>query len=461
MTPSISNIFADHVVNCFERNLPDKALDAAKKSILDTLGVIIGATGLEPSSRVMYNYMKEFTHGGVSTLFGSKHLVPAPMAAFANGAYAHCLDFDDHAPEGHHPSSSIIPVCLALAERHGNISGRDFLQAVAIGQDIFMRLRRNVVWKGDWHLTTVLAVFSATIAGAALLRLPPDKIASAIGIAGLQASGTYELVDGVNNEVRGYYAGFVSQQAINSVLLAEGGLLGPHSMLDGRKGFFNVFFDGKYDREAMLDKLGEIYQGQDVLYKPWPSCGISHSYIHAARKFAKSYNGSFEDIVKIQIHAGKGQLDLCEPLEKRIRPQTAADAKFSIPYTIALALVRGTVTPKDFLAESLKDERMSSFGEKMEVVEDPSRNWDGHLPTGKISVFLKDGSIVDVEGDAVPGSADAEMTWEELINKYTALVQVAPIELEPAAISQTVSMIRAIETLDNIQQLTAIYRRIG
>lgn len=198
-------------------------------------------------------------------------------------------------------------------------------------------------------------------------------------------------------------------------------------MLDGKKGFFNVFFDGKYDRYAMLDKLGEVYQGKDILYNPWPSRGISHSYIHAARQFMNGFKGPFEDIKKTQVYAGKGQKDLCDPLEKRIRPRTAVDAKFSISYTIALALVKGTVTSKDFLATALQDERMSALGLKMEIVEDPSRNWDGHLPIGKICVFLKDGSVVEGEGNNTPGSSDAEMTWKELIEKYTSLVKEAPI----------------------------------
>ena len=74
------------------------------------------------------------------------------MAAFANGAMAHCLDFDDHAPEGHHASSSIVPAVFALAERQGGVSGRELITAVAAGQDMSMRIRRNVESRLDWHI---------------------------------------------------------------------------------------------------------------------------------------------------------------------------------------------------------------------------------------------------------------------------------------------------------------------
>ena len=151
--PDLSREFAAMVADTQYANLPASAIEGAKKSILDTIGVIMGASGVEPSIRGVVELVRETGGTPESTVLGFGGRAPALMAAYANGAMAHCLDFDDHAPEGHHPSSSIVPASFALAERAGGISGREMIAAVAAGQDMFLRLRRNVACELTCHGT--------------------------------------------------------------------------------------------------------------------------------------------------------------------------------------------------------------------------------------------------------------------------------------------------------------------
>ena len=115
------------------RRLPDDAVEGAKKSILDTLGVILAASGLEPAMTPIIDLVRETGGRAESSVFGFGDRVPAIMAAFANGAMAHCLDFDDQTPWGQHAASSIIPAVFAVAERRGGVSGKDLIAAVAVG----------------------------------------------------------------------------------------------------------------------------------------------------------------------------------------------------------------------------------------------------------------------------------------------------------------------------------------
>jgi 2-methylcitrate dehydratase PrpD len=191
-TPAdLSQDFATMVANTEYDNLPANAIEGAKKSILDTIGVILGASGVEPAVRSVAELVRKAGGTPESSVLGFGGRAPALWASFANGAMAHCLDFDDHAPEGHHPSSAIVPAVLALAERAGGVSGREMIAAVAAGQEVFLRLRRNVESRKDWHLTTILGVFGAAARGAHRAVSAARKRTIAATSSGISAPGRH------------------------------------------------------------------------------------------------------------------------------------------------------------------------------------------------------------------------------------------------------------------------------
>ena len=453
MQAPLAEIFADFVYRTRFSDVTPSAAERACQSTLDTVGVMMAATALEPSVVPLLDLVLDAGGRPECTVLGTQRKVSAIMAAFANGGFAHALDFDDHAPEGHHPSSSIVPVCLALSERLGNITGAQFVTAVALGQDMFMRIRRNVVWKHDWHLTTIIGVFSATASAAYLLGLDRSQTANALGIAGVQAAGTYELVQGVENEVRGMYAGFVSKHAIISALLAQRNVRGPHTIFDGPTGFFNVYFQGRYDRERMLERLGEMFLGEDLCYKPWPTCGLSHTYIHACRRLLAENAIAFDEIARIRIFAGEGPLFLCTPLEMRCNPQTSSDAKFSIPYIVALTLRNGTVAPADFTPEGLRNEHIREIASRIVVEPETDVRWESSLPDGRVELTMKSGRVFSCTGSNVPGHPGAPMGWDELIEKYESCLRASSVCLSDAAIADTVRMLRNIDSVGNVARI--------
>lgn len=195
-----------------------------------------------------------------------------------------------------------------------------------------------------------------------------------------------------------------------------------------------------------------MFQGRDLAYKPWPSCGLSHSYIWAAQLIRRARTFAPEEIAKIRVHAGPGQLELCAPLEMRVSPKTAADAKFSIPYCVALTLLNGSVTPQDFLPENLNAPGLREIGEKMEIISDPSKAWNGTLPPGRVEVELTGGEIIAFDGTAVPGSAEVPMTWDEIIAKYYPLMRSAGT-LSEAQIARSVTLMRALEEVADMRDL--------
>jgi 2-methylcitrate dehydratase PrpD len=448
--------FASFVADTEYADLPASAVEGAKKSVLDTIGVILAASGVEPAVRGVNDLVRETGGAPESTVLGFGGKAPALMAAFANGAMAHCLDFDDHAPEGHHPSSSIVPAAFALAERAGGVSGPQMIAAIAAGQDMFLRLRRNVESRQDWHLTTVLGVFSAAAAAARVLRLGKERIVDALGIAGMQACGTLELAYGVGSDLRGMYAGFSTKGAVLAALMAEKGISGTKSMFEGKAGLFNVYFGGKYDREKMVQDLGKTYSGGSILYKPWPSCGASHGFIHATIELMREYALAIDDIEQIRVNVGDFQWQLCDPIESRRAPATSADAKFSIPFCVAVAATRGRVTVADFIGDALRDPDVLAMASKVVPVLDSGFDWKTTLPKGRLDIVTRDGRTLSRVGDNVPGDAESPMTWEYLDDKFLDCASFAAVPLSIEKIRRAQEMVRHLDALDNVTDLLRV-----
>lgn len=454
----LAAVIARHTVETRFDSIPGAAIEAARSSTLDTLGCMVGATGFVPSLRQLADLLREAGGTPESTILGFGGRVPAWTAAFANGAMAHCLDYDDHIPEGHHPSSAVVPAAFALAERIGNVNGRDFLTAVALGQDIFVRLRRNIEWRQDWHLSPVLGVYAAAAACCKLLKLDERETVNALGIAMCQSAGTMELGYGVGSDLRGMYPAFASKGGVFSALMAQRGITGVQSAFEGKAGVIPVYFGGQWNRQSMVDGLGVHYQGADTMYKPWPSCGASHVYLDAVLKLMRDHRLAGSDIRKIVVHVGDFAQRLCEPLAGRRRPATVVDAKFSIPYAMALAVSRGRVTLGDFTEEALGDASVLSTADKVEFVADAQYDWKMHLPGGKVTLLTHSGQSLSAESrpENVRGSLSNPLTWNDLVDKFGECVRHAAKPVPAQVIGEVSGSIRQMEALADVSSIVRL-----
>ncbi|NEI96579.1 MmgE/PrpD family protein [Rhizobium leguminosarum] len=417
--------FADYAAKLNYEDLPEAARLAAKKTILDTLGVILAASGTEPAVRGLVEIVKESGGTPSCTLLGFGGRAPAMMAALANGALAHCLDYDDQTPWGQHAASSIIPAAFAVAERQGGVSGRDLIAAVAVGQDIFARLRCNVEWKKDWNLSTVLAVFAATASAGRVMRLSPARLGHAIGIATMQSSGIMEMVAGRGSDLRGMYAGFSAKGAVLAAMMAQKGISGIDQAFEGEYGFMNTYFAGRYDRQSILQDLGKEFLGSGTLYKRWPCVGTAHSHMKAAIDIVANNHLELDDILEIRLHVGDYHDLMCQPLKERRAPATLADAKFSLPFLVSVAIARGGMSVSDFSEMGLRDAQVLDIGRKISLVRDSSLDWKLELPPGRVEIVARDGRHWIEEGRNVPGNAENPMSWEDICGKFRECCSVA------------------------------------
>lgn len=455
----LGQIFARHVVSASYDDLPVSAVVAAKQSTLDTLGVIVGGGGLMESMPAVVDLHRSWGGEEQSSVLGFNVKLPVPSAAFLNGAMAHGLDFDDHLPEGHHPSSSLVPALLALAESRGGVSGREFITALAIGQDIFARLRKFVTWKQDWFMTPVVGAFAAAAACAKLLRLDERQVLSAFGIASMQSAGTMQLAYGTGGDLRGMYAGFSARAGVFSALMAQAGVTGTTTPFEGEAGFIEVYFDGEWDRAAMIAGLGTDFQGDSILYKLWPSCGVSHGFIDATLRILGG-PGREHEIERIEVIGGDFAQRLSEPIEQRRRPASVVDAKFSIPYTVALAVADGSVGVGDFSDERRRDPRIGAVADKVSFVADSRYDWSDELPASAVRVTFADGRVIEDETShaATPGSTEHPLSWEELTSKFIDCARFAASPRDEAELRAISERIRSLESVEDVVSIAAALR---
>lgn len=449
--------FADLAVDTRLADIPADAVDATKKSILDTLGVSLGASGLEPIVTPVLELVRDNSGRPEASVLASDLTVPASLAAFANGALAHCLDYDDLTQWGHHAASTLVPVVFAVAERRGGVSGEEMVTAMAVGQDIFARLRRFVEWGKDWNISPVMGVFAGAAAASRLLGLSREQTAHAMGIASMRSCGTMEVVQGIS-DVRGIYAGFSAEGAVTATLLAEKGVTGLEALFEGKFGIFNTYFAGKYEKAKLLEGLGQDYQGSATLYKRWASVSTSHSHIHATIQLLTQHDIGVEDIDQIRVHVGDWHNVMCQPLEGRRAPQTVLDARFSLPFLVATAAVRREIRVADLTEKALADHEVLATAQKVVPVPDDALDWKLEIPAGRVEIVTRDGRTLEQTGTNVPGTAQNPMNWEDLGRKFDDCASAAAVPLSADQVERAKHLARHLESLDDATELLRALR---
>jgi 2-methylcitrate dehydratase PrpD len=360
--------------------LPEAVARSVRERILDTMGVCLAASPLDTSAMAR---KVALTWGGPgrSTLIGFEDRLPAPAAAFVNGALAHSLDFDDtHLPSILHPSASIVPAVLAMGEALGATT-HQVVAAAAAGYEVCVRtgmagydrsLGNSVFFERGWHATSICGALACAVAGAKLMGLGADGIGHALGIAASMASGILEG-NRAGGSVKRLHCGWAAHSGLVAAQCAQAGLTGPRSALEGRFGFYQAFCGGQFDPGELVKGLGETWCVTDIFYKPYPANHFTHAGIDAALRLRRRVR--VEDIEAVELGvAGPPLRTIGEPREQKVRPQSGYHAQFSGPFAIAVALLGGGglgVGLDDFTDQKVRDPRYLALAQRVTVYQEP------------------------------------------------------------------------------------------
>ncbi|NJC04404.1 2-methylcitrate dehydratase PrpD [Sphingomonas kaistensis] len=414
---AISDEIAAHMAMPGER-LPRSAIRAARRALLDAYGVMLGATGLSEDV-LPYRRLAE-SEAGPARLIGSRRTSSVSRAALANGALAHALDYGDTFDAGPaHPHAALVPALLALASARREATLGELLDALALGGDLACRLSlapARPFEEGGWYPPPLVNLLAGAAACARFLGLDDDGIRAAMGLAMLQGAFPGEIKYDAGSPIRGVREAFAARGAVDATLLAAGGAGAFAQPLEGRAGFFAVYGGGG-PGSALLDRLGERFLGEEMSFKPWPSCRGTHPYIEAALQVRNAIEAG--DIDRIEAETGPIQAMLM-----RHDPKHPGDAKFSIPFTVATALLHGEVGLLSFLPERLADPAIRELAGK--VGERPNPAWGREqAASGSLTIHLRDGRKARAEIAIAAGDPRRPLSDDDLEAKFAACAALA------------------------------------
>ena len=439
---------ARNVVETSYDQLPVEAVKCAKLGFLDTVGVLVAGSH-SAGCQAVIDLVREWGGAAESTILIHGGKVPAHNAAMVNSVMVRAIDFDYVALKGMHLGASSIPTALAIAEKLGGVSGKEFLTAVVAGEDLAMRVHLATSYNG-FDPTGVAMVFGTAAIAGKLLGLTETGMMDALGIAFNRAGGSFQSnIDG-SLAVR-VIQGLTSKNGIESALLAQRGITGVSQILQGTWGFFHLFSKVEPDLEAVVDGLGREYRVNQVWFKRFPSCGATLSATDATLDLVKEYDIKPEQVKEVVVKMyGQATYNLVgKPFESRRYPEV--DAQFSVSYVVANAIVRRDSRMEHFFPDSVRDERVIQLAGKVHAIMDKEVKETGGIHGSVIvDILLEDGNRHRKFVKSPKGFPDNPLSEEELRQKFADCMALAPVSLAGEAQGKIVSMINNLEKVENI-----------
>jgi 2-methylcitrate dehydratase PrpD len=411
--------------------MPTPVVEAVKADIFDTLACAtagISANGVSSLLTLVANW------GGKSeaAIWCTGLRVPAHHAAWVNGMMSHARDFDDtHDAAVLHAGVSVVPAAIAAAELNPASTGEDLLCGVAAGLELICRLgvaTKVGIIESGYMYTSLFGHFAATAAAARVLRLNTEQTVNALGIAYSQAAGTHQVTRDAALTKR-IQPGFAAKTGLISVAMTQAGIRGAQRTFEGVDGLFRSYLHGRYDRERLREGLGERFDLVDLSFKPYPCCRFNHTAIDAALSIREQM-GPGVQIRRITANVNRQSHEAVgTPIDMRRRPETVVQAQFSIPYTVACALQKGTVKLADFTDEGICNREVRAIAALTDVVTDPEieRDWSRNVSPTRL-VVETDRGVFEARVDHPRGNFGTPMTREDFDAKMQGCLEISGID---------------------------------
>ena len=445
---TVSEELAAFIVNTGFSQLPAGTVSLAKERALDIAGACLaGSRG--------WDYSKELVRGlrslgpGEVSVFGCKERLSCHGAAMVNAAYGHALELDDgHTNAGVHAGAVVVPTALAVGQTI-RASGQDVLVSIVLGYDIVYRLARSLnpaqIKKG-FHPSATCGVFGAAAAAAKLLGLDRQKTAHALGLAAMQAAGLMEATLS-GQGAKCVMVGHASLAGIVAAQLAREGLPGPSTALEGKYGFFNTMSEN-VAKDDVLKDLGKRYEIADTYVKLYPTCRHIHPAIECILSLQEEYGFSHEDVAKIVVGTHEVAVELTGHIYV---PANGAEARFSLPYILAVVLREGTIGTRHLGSGYLSDQAIKKTAQLVEVKLDEEVNRAFPAQRGaRVEVILRDGRVLEKNTYILKGSPDQPVGWGEIYSKYMECAEDIVDQSNAASFAAAVSDLERQNDIDEI-----------
>jgi 2-methylcitrate dehydratase PrpD len=461
---SVMDLVTRHLVETEYDNLPQGVVDITKKQILDTLAANIGGSTCSISDEIvkLVGLVKDWGGKEESTIIAFGGKVPAPNAAFLNGMLSVRLDYDDTYYQAFklHPSRGILPSAMAVAERQGNISGKKFLTAIALGFDLSVRIHRAEGVGKDSNFGMISNFLGGTAAAGKVMGLNAKQIEAALGLTFHQISGAQSSpgTAGAGAIIKGFNNGIASKTAVFSTLLAQVGFSASLGFLEesNKRNLYKIFFDGNYTPALLTSDMGQVYMGLYDNQKEYPCCHGQHASIEAIAGLIKDYHLSYRDIAAVAIEVSPDDYYyLADPVQKKKNPENIIETQFSLYWGVASTIVLGETNIKNFSLEALQNKDIWNVMSKISAASKPELVTTPSFTPAVIKVTTTGGQVFSRRVDLPYGCNGKPMSFNDIVRKfeYCCDYSFRPISKETRD--------KVIETVSGIEKVEDIGRIIG
>jgi 2-methylcitrate dehydratase PrpD len=452
-------------------DLPGAVVENARLRLLDTLGVMLAGSRSRPAIIAREALLGEEHGPGWAAVIGTAVRAHPVRAAFLNGVSAHALEFDDITSSAFtHTSATAVPATMAVAQSR-RASGRQFLEAYIASFEVTTRIGwgflGNLLTAG-WHPNGVLAVVGCAAGLSRLLGSSLAKTCAAMGIAASCSSG---LRKNVGSMTKPFHMGHAAGDAVTAAELANRGFTADMGILDRGDleysdssapghalfSFPDAFVgSGKYDLDRMVANLGEDWElaRGSTITRFHPGSTFPQAAIDETLRLVIEDDLKAEAIERIDV----GVTPTCLSIAPCPRPTDGMAARFSVPYSIAVAVLDRQAAIEQYEDERVQRSDVQAFMDRIRVfVPDELAQITGGWTEAKltpvsarITIHTRDGREVTGSRDTTKGFPGMLPSWDDVAEKFTECTTGI---LSPAATRRCVQLLKAVETLDDVTEL--------
>lgn len=416
------------VENAVRSGTSESARMAAKPGIIDTVATML-AGRQEPAVTKLLRACGTLPCGAAQEVAGLTE-TRAVDAALINGVAAHVLDFDDVALRGH-PSAVMVPALLALGAELGS-SGRELLNSYVVGYQVWGELVQrepDMHHIKGWHPTSVFGSVGAAAACATLMRLDAVRAAHAIGLGATQSAGLMANFGSLSKPLQ---AGRASQAGVWAAMLAQEDYTAGIDVLEHQQGFLHAFSPGGH---VVVDRpLADLAQGwkieqQPVSIKKYPTCFYTHRTLDSILAGPALSAIQLDQIDSVQVHLSREHATVL----RNHQPQTGLEAKFSIEFAVASALLFRRAGLSELTDQVVQDRRVQNLMRKVHTIAstDYSDDWQGAARNDWAVIYFGNGDRVDTQPVAyAKGHAKRPMEKEDLDAKFLDCVSAGASQMD-------------------------------
>jgi 2-methylcitrate dehydratase PrpD len=400
-----------------------------------------------PPATLLAAALEEELGLGRARIYPGGQNATARAAALINGSASHTVEFDDIYRDAiYHPGCPTISAALAAAQACG-ASGERLLRAVIVGYEVSTRVGRAVVpaHYRFWHTTGTVGCFGSAAAVATVLGLDETRTMHALATVATFAAG---LQQAFRSEAmsKPLHAGRAAEAGLLAALAAERGVTGALDVLEGKAGF-GAAMGGEPRWARATEGLGRDYNITQMTFKNHACCGHTFAAIDAVMALRREHRLDPAQVRRVRVASYQTALDVTG----RASSATPFEAKFSLPFVVASALVHGSVRLDGFTPERLRDPAVNDLMRRVEVVADPELTaaFPGRR-AARVEIETVEGSRHFHDQPTRKGDPDAPFTDEELTDKFFELAGPVIGRARAAALRDAVWSIEKAKTVDGL-----------